>query len=160
MSLKGLVGTLLPFAGAIPGSIVTRNNIKGWYEHLDRPAWRPPNWAFGPVWTALYAGMGYASFLVYEAGADTTALSLYASQLALNWAWTPIFFGSHNLKLASLEIAALWVNVAACGLKFYSINKTAGLLFLPYLAWVSLASALTFTIWRKNGDNPDPVKKE
>ena len=95
-----------------------------------------------------------------EAGADTTALSLYASQLALNWAWTPIFFGSHNLKLASLEIAALWVNVAACGLKFYSINKTAGLLFLPYLAWVSLASALTFTIWRKNGDHPEPVKKE
>ena len=61
MSLvHGLVGTLLPFVGAIPGSVITRRNIRGWYEHLDRPAWRPPNWAFGPVWTALYAGMGYA----------------------------------------------------------------------------------------------------
>ena len=58
--VQGLVGTLLPFVGAIPGSVITRRNIRGWYEHLDRPAWRPPNWAFGPVWTALYAGMGYA----------------------------------------------------------------------------------------------------
>ena len=58
--VQGLVGTLLPFLGAIPGSVITRRNIRGWYEHLDRPAWRPPNWAFGPVWTALYAGMGYA----------------------------------------------------------------------------------------------------
>jgi len=162
MTLQGIIGTLLPFAGAIPGSIITRKNIKGWYEHLDRPSWRPPNWAFGPVWTALYASTGYASSLIYQDGADSTALGLYTSQLALNWAWTPIFFGMHNLKLASFEISALWVNVAVCGLKFYSINKIAGLLFVPYFLWVSLATALTFTIWKKNGDNPKPeiVKKE
>ena len=162
MTLQGIIGTLLPFAGAIPGSIITRNNIKAWYEHLERPSWRPPNWAFGPVWTGLYAGMGYASSLIYQEGADPTALGLYASQLALNWAWTPIFFGMHNVKLAFFEISALWVNVAVCGLKFYSINKTAGLLFVPYLAWVTLATALTFNVWKKNGDKPEPesVKKE
>merc|ERR1712112_481641 len=99
--------------------------------------------AFGPVWTALYASTGYASSLIYQDGADSTALGLYTSQLALNWAWTPIFFGMHSLK-------------------FYSINKIAGLLFVPYFLWVSLATALTFTIWKKNGDNPKPeiVKKE
>ena len=159
MSLQGIIGTLLPFAGAIPGSIVTRKNIKGWYESLERPTWRPPNWAFGPVWTSLYAGMGYASYLIYQDGADLTALGLYASQLILNWAWTPIFFGSHNVKLAFYEIAALWLNVAACGIKFYTINKTAGLLFAPYLAWVSLASALTYSIWSKNGDKPEGKKE-
>merc|ERR1712112_181317 len=108
--------------------------------------------AFGPVWTALYASTGYASSLIYQDGADPTALGLYASQLALNWAWTPIFFGSHNVKLAFYEIALLWANVAACGLSFYSVNRLAGLLFLPYQAWVSLAMGLTYVIWRDNGD--------
>ena len=160
MSVKGLVATLLPFVGAIPGSIITKNNIRSWYEHLEKPSWRPPNWAFGPVWTALYAGMGYASYLVYRDGGGTMALALYSTQLMLNWAWTPIFFGQHNLKLASYEISALWGTVAACGLKFYSINKVAGFLFIPYLAWVSLATALTFSIWGRNGDRPEPVKVE
>jgi benzodiazapine receptor len=105
--------------------------LQGWYEHLKRPEWRPPNWAFGPVWTSLYAGMGYASYLVYRdgggfSGAAATPLALYASQLALNWAWTPVFFGQHNVKAAFYIICGLWVNIAACGLSFYSINKTAG----------------------------------
>ena len=157
--MKGLLATLLPFAGAIPGSIITRKN-QSWYEHIQKPTWRPPKWAFGPVWTALYAGMGYASYLVYEDGADQVALALYSTQLALNWAWTPIFFGLHNLKLAAFEISALWVSVAACGAKFYSINTTAGLLFVPYLVWVTLATALNFNIWKNNGDKPESIKQE
>jgi len=159
---RAVGATLLPFLGAVPGSIVTRKNIKGWYEHIKRPDWRPPNWAFGPVWTALYAGMGYASYLVYRDGgrAAGTPLALYASQLALNWAWTPVFFGLHNVKGAMYVMAGLWLNVAACGVSFYSVNKYAGYLFLPYLAWVSLASALTYTIWKENGDRPEPSKKE
>ena len=98
------------------------------------------------------------SYLVYRDGGDSTTLGLYAAQLALNWAWTPIFFGLHDLRLAAAEISALWVAVAACGLKFYSVNTAAGLLFAPYLAWVSLATALTFSLWRRNGDKPEPTK--
>ena len=88
------------------------------------------------------------------------ALMLYSSHLLLNWAWTPIFFGQHNVKLAAYEISALWVAVVACGIKFFSINKVAGMLFIPYQVWVTLATALTFDIWRKNGDKPEPVKEE
>ena len=99
--------------------------------------------------------MGYASYLVMRDGGSMLSLSLYSSQLALNWAWTPLFFGLHNVKVATLEISALWLNVALCGLKFFSINKTAGLLFLPYLTWVSLATALSFNIWTNNGDRPE-----
>jgi len=160
MDLKAVGATLLPFVGAIPGSMITKRNIKGWYENIKKPEWRPPNWAFGPVWTGLYAGMGYASYLVYKDGNgfDGPAagpLLLYGSQLALNWAWTPIFFGLHNLKVAFAVITALWANVAACGVSFYGINKTAGLLFAPYLAWVSLATALSYWIWKENGDKPE-----
>ena len=152
---------LLPFVGAIPSSRITKNNIKTWYDLLVRPSWRPPNWAFGPVWSVLYTAMGVASHLVLQSpAADTTAALLYGAQLVLNWAWTPIFFGLHNVRLAAYEICLLWLAVAGCGLKFYSIDTTAGLLFLPYLAWVSLATALTFNIWRNNGDSPSPGGKQ
>ncbi len=93
---------------------------------------------FGPVWTALYAGMGYASYLVYRdggglSGAAKMPLALYASQLALNWAWTPLFFGKHDLRSSFYEICALWLNIAACGLSFYAVNRTAGFQFLLIL---------------------------
>merc|ERR1719458_935025 len=99
--------TALPYLGGFAGGFVTKNNIKTWYELLEKPSWRPPNWAFGPVWSCLYGGMGYASYLVMRDGGSMLSLSLYSSQLALNWAWTPIFFGSHNVKAAFFEICLL-----------------------------------------------------
>ena len=104
--------------------------------------------------------MGYSSYLVYKEGGDTMALVLYSLQLLLNWAWTPIFFGLHNVKLAAYEILAFWVAVAACGMKFFTINTVAGMLFIPYLFWVTFAMTLTFNIWSKNGDKPEPVKEK
>ena len=160
MDLRAILATLLPFAGAFLGGIITKKNIPTWYEHLKKPSWNPPKWVFGPVWTVLYASMGYSSFLVYIEGSNTMAMGLYCFQLLLNWAWTPIFFGQHNVKLAAYEICALWLAVAACGLKFYSINQVAGLLFIPYQAWVTTATALNFSIWSLNGDNPEPSKKQ
>jgi benzodiazapine receptor len=155
-SLPALGATLLPFAGAIPGSIITKKN-RGWYDHVEKPSWRPPPWVFGPVWSCLYASMGYASYLAYNASEGSvrrTAMTLYATQLALNWSWTPVFFGQHNAKGAFYTIVALWCNVLACGYQFYKIDPTPGYMMAPYLAWVSLASALNYWIWNKNGDRP------
>ncbi|XP_063232379.1 translocator protein [Bacillus rossius redtenbacheri] len=155
-----LVGaTVLPNVGGWIGAYFTRKNVKVWYESLKRPDWRPPNAAFAPIWTGLYCGMGYASYLVWRDGGgfDGPArlpLALYGSQLALNWAWSPIFFGAHNIKLGLVTIGVLWVNVAACVATFREVSPTAGLILLPYLGWLSLASALNYVVWRDNPDTP------
>ncbi|CAM4742915.1 unnamed protein product [Rotaria magnacalcarata] len=154
MSLsKAAVGlTLLPH---LAGGFITKNNIKSWYEKLDRPSWRPPNWAFGPVWTILYTMMGYASYLIYRDAIGENrnrALILYGSQLALNWLWTPIFFSYHKLGLAFGEILLLLANIGLCIGTFYPINRTASYLLVPYFGWVSLASTLTYQVWQRNKD--------
>lgn len=97
---------ILPNLGGWAGGIITKNNIKSWYEGLKHPACRPPNYIFAPAWTALYSGMGYASYVIYKQGGgfDGPArfpLMLYGTQLLLNWAWTPIFFHYHELKWVS-----------------------------------------------------------
>jgi len=163
LSLPAVAATLLPFVGAVPGSILTRKNIKGWYENIKKPDWRPPNWAFGPVWSCLYACMGYASYLVYQNnnGAEVSKpLAMYAAQLALNWSWTPVFFGQHNVKGGFYILAALWGSIIACGKSFYDVNKTAGYLMIPYFCWVSLATALNYWVWKENGDQPEGNKPD
>ncbi|CAG0884399.1 unnamed protein product [Darwinula stevensoni] len=158
--------TLLPHAGGIAGALITRPQIDTWYASLKKPSWRPPNYYFGPVWTSLYTGMGYASYLAWRDGGGFEGdakipLMLYASQLTLNWAWTPIFFGAHKLGLAFGELALLTVNVGACTFAFWKINQHAGLLMLPYLAWVSFASFLAYRIWKDNAveDKKESKKK-
>ncbi|XP_029200803.2 translocator protein-like [Acropora muricata] len=146
---------LLPNVGGFMGGFITRSQIKGWYEGLNKPSWRPPNWLFGPMWTTLYSSMGYASYLVWRDGGGfdgdaKLALTLYGTNLALNWMWTPIFFGSHKLGLAFGEICVLWLNIAGCLYTFYPINKTAAGLLLPYLGWVTLATALNYKMWQMN----------
>ncbi|XP_055352360.1 translocator protein-like [Paramacrobiotus metropolitanus] len=126
-----------------------------WYERLRKPSWTPPNWVFGPVWTVLYGGMGAASWLVWRQGGGSTGtaripLVLYATQLALNWAWSPVFFKYHRLGLAFATISALWINVAACIGSFYPISETAAYLMVPYLGWLTLAAAGNFRFWRDN----------
>ncbi|XP_015904866.1 translocator protein 2 [Parasteatoda tepidariorum] len=152
----------LPHVGGILTAFLTRKEIKGYYEKLKLPSWRPPNYVFGPVWTTLYTGMGYASYLVYRDGgmcdpngAAQLPLRLYYLNLALNWSWSIIFFKLHKRGLALAEILALWVNIGACVYTFYPVNKTAAYLMLPYWAWVTLASSLTYCIWRDNKDKKD-----
>lgn len=145
-----VVALALPqLAGAI-GSLFTFPNIGAWYQVLTKPELAPPNWVFGPVWTTLFVLMGIASFLVWQKGmhkrAVRLALAFYGIQLVLNTLWSIIFFGLQNPTAAVAEIVLLWLAIAATAYLFYKISKPAGLLMLPYLAWVSFASYLNLMI--------------
>lgn len=138
-------------AGAVIG-ISLAPEIKGWYKTIKKPSWNPPNWIFGPTWTALYTMMGVASWRVWRAGGGPVPLGLYATQLALNLAWSPTFFKLHSPKAAALDITALLGVLAATIVKFDAVDRTAAALMLPYAAWSAFATALTYEIWRLNGD--------
>jgi translocator protein len=148
VGLLGILGVTFLVPGL--GSLFTD---PAWYGTLARPAWAPPAWVFGPVWTVLYGLMAVAAWLVWRerglAGARG-ALGLYAVQLALNAAWTPIFFGLRLPGLALLELGVLWVAIVATTVAFWRIRRVAAVLLLPYLAWVSFAAALNAAIVRMN----------
>ena len=124
-----------------------------WYERLAKPSWRPPNWLFAPVWTVIYLTIAVSGWLVWRkygfAGA-TLPLAIYLLQLVLNAAWTPIFFGLRRPDLAFFEIVMLWLSIVATIATFRSLNAAAAWLLLPYLAWVTFAATLNFTVWRLN----------
>lgn len=121
-----------------------------WYAALNKPVWNPPSWLFGPAWTLLYTLMAVAAWLIWKRVGFSRPLGLYFVQLALNAAWTPIFFGAHQLGWALIEIFIMWIMILLTLLSFRRVNPTAGWLFIPYLAWVSFASFLNFTLWRLN----------
>jgi translocator protein len=138
------------FAAASTGAIFRPGE---WYKQLDKPRWRPPDWLFAPVWALLYLLIAASGWLVWrEAGFSGAALplSVYALQLLLNAAWTPIFFGLHRPGLALMETSILWGSIVATIVMFRPVSAAAALLLVPYLAWVSFASALNFAIWRRN----------
>jgi tryptophan-rich sensory protein len=125
----------------------------GWYAALHKPAWNPPAWLFGPVWTVLYIMMAVAAWLVWCEGgwkAQGRALGLFLAQWLLNALWTPLFFGLHLAGPAFGEIVVLWLVLAVTLRAFWRVRRVAGILLLPYLAWVSFAAALNFTLWRLN----------
>lgn len=126
-----------------------------WYASLAKPAWTPPTWVFGPAWTILYAMMAVAAWRLWRRlGArpreSRRALVLFAVQLALNLSWTPVFFGMQRPDLALVVILFLWVAIAATIVAAWKACKTAAALLVPYLAWVTFATALNAAIWRLN----------
>ena len=140
----------LCFAAAATGVFVSTGD---WFAALNKPSWNPPAWVFGPAWTFLYITMAVAAWLVWREGgwkAQRRALGLFIIQWFLNALWTPLFFGAHLPGVAFGEIVLLWLAVAATLVAFWRVKKAAGLLLVPYLAWVSFAAALNFTIWRLN----------
>ncbi|XP_065086107.1 translocator protein-like [Ochlerotatus camptorhynchus] len=156
---------VLPQIGGWINGYLTRQETKTWYTTLNFPSFKPPSWIFGPVWTSLYAGMGYASYLVWRDGGGFRGIAqgpliLYGAQLALNWAWTPIFFKKHELKWSFVECATLTAAVAATGFAFFNVNKIAGYLFVPYLAWCSFATLLNYKIYELNPDKPTATIEE
>jgi tryptophan-rich sensory protein len=146
-----LVGWLaLCFAASLTGLFVSTN---GWYAGLHKPSWNPPAWVFGPAWTLLYVLMAIAAWLVWREGGwkgQRLALGLFLLQWLLNALWTPLFFGMHRSGLAVAEIILLWLALAATLWSFWRVRRVAGVLLVPYLAWVTFAAALNFTLWRLN----------
>ena len=149
LSLGGWL--LLCFAAAAFGSLFMPGE---WYAQLKKPAWNPPNWIFGPVWTALYTMMAVAAWLVWRRGgfaAQRVPLGWFVLQLLLNAAWSPLFFGWHRPGLAFAEIVLLWLALLGTVRAFWRVQRGAGALLLPYLAWVTFAAGLNFAVWRLNG---------
>jgi tryptophan-rich sensory protein len=139
-------------AAFLPAAIGIAFPAPDYYARLDKPPWAPPPWLFGPAWTVLYVLIGVAGWLVARGGDDGArpALGLWAAQLGLNAAWTPIFFGLRAPGLALAEIAAMWVAIVATTVVFFRQRVAAGALMLPYLAWVSFATLLNYEIWQRN----------
>lgn len=151
----GLLGWLfVSFAAAAIGAVASAR-AGAFYGQLVRPDWAPPGWLFAPVWSVLYALMGFAAWLVWrEHGfkAGGTALTLFIVQLAANALWTWVFFAWQLGALAFAEIMVLWCLIIATAASFRRFNVLAAVLLLPYLAWVTFAAALTFSIWQLNPD--------
>lgn len=151
--LLGLAGWLLvSFSAAAVGAVAT-SNAGSFYEQLTRPAWAPPASVFGPVWSALYLLMGIAAWLVWRErgfGGARSALSLFLVQLVLNAVWSWIFFAWQRGVWALGEVLLLWVVILATLVAFWRVRPLAGLLLVPYLAWVSFAAALTYVLWQSN----------
>lgn len=143
---------LLTFVAAGVGAVASIN-AAGFYQQLVQPGWAPPAAVFGPVWSALYLLIGIAAWLVWKARglhAARTALTLFAVQLAANALWTWLFFAWHRGSWAFAEIIVLWFLIFATIVAFWRIRPAAGVLLLPYLAWVSFACGLTWAMWRLN----------
>jgi tryptophan-rich sensory protein len=151
--ITGLVGWLLAcFAAAAVGAIASANAAT-FYSQLSRPGWAPPAWLFAPVWTLLYALMGVSVWLVWRAHPfkeSRTALVLFILQLAANGLWTWIFFSWHQGPVAFVEILLLWCLIVATIASFWRLQLLAAVLLFPYLAWVTFATALTFSTWQLN----------
>ena len=135
--------------------MVTRDSITTWYPTLVKPSFNPPNWVFAPVWTILYIMMGVAGGMVWnrlEQDPENVkkAFTFFIIQLALNAAWSVIFFYFHNPFLALIEVILFWLLIFETHIQFKKIDITAGLLFIPYLAWVSFATVLNASIWWLN----------
>ena len=148
VALAGFVAAC--FLAALPGAWFRPGE---WYERLQKPAWRPPNRLFAPVWTVLYLMMAFSGWLVWRqaglAGAGP-ALAVYALQLVLNAAWTPLFFGLRRPDLGFFDVVLLWLSIVATIALFLLIDVVAAVLLVPYLAWVTFAAALNFAVWRLN----------
>lgn len=137
---------------AAGGGAVTRRSVATWYPALRKPGWTPPSRAFGPVWTVLYAQMAYSARRVARSSDPRRrrALALWWLQLGLNAAWTPVFFGARRTGTGAVVICTLVPAVAATAATSARIDRRAGLLYAPYLAWSTYAAALNLEIWRRN----------
>jgi translocator protein len=150
-ALAAFVALCLAIGAA--GRAVTATSVGTWYAALEKPAFNPPDWVFGPVWTVLYLMMAIAAWRIWRLG-DTpgvrAALGLWALQLALNLCWSYVFFGARLVGAAAAEVSVLFIAIIATLALFWRHDRAAGLLLVPYAAWVAFAAVLNAAIWRLN----------
>jgi translocator protein len=153
-AIRLIISVIVPLAIGALGAVFTAPAVNGWYAGLEKPAFTPPNWLFGPVWTTLYVLMGVAFFLVWQRAAENRTarigMGLFGVQLGLNFLWSYLFFGRQSPLAGLVDILLLWAAIAATMIYFYRVSRPAGLLMVPYILWVTLALALNFEIWRLN----------
>lgn len=142
------------FLGACAAAATTGSMFQpgAWYEGLDKPSWTPPKWLFPVAWTTLYILMSIAGARVVNTPGAGIPLAFWAVQIAVNTLWTPVFFGLRNMKAGMVIIVFLWISVAGTMISLFQVDTLAGLMFVPYLVWVSVASALNYSVWQRNPD--------
>jgi len=152
--LKLAISVAVPLAVGGLSGFATARGVATWYPTLTKPWFNPPAWVFGPTWTVLYVMMGLAAFLVWREGLARervkAALVVFALQLALNALWSILFFGMQAPGWALVDIVALWLGIVATVVFFWRVVPAAGLLLLPYLAWVGFATVLNASLWWLN----------
>ena len=151
---KLIVAVAVPVViGGLSG-FATARGVSTWYPTLVKPSFNPPDWVFGPAWTLLYLMMGLAAYLVWRQGIDAggvkVALAVFVVQLALNALWSILFFGMRQPGSALVEIIVLWIAIGATIWFFWRVVPAAGMLLLPYWAWVSFATVLNASLWWLN----------
>ena len=148
-----LVVLVICFGVSVAGGAVTASSVGTWYQALQKPPFNPPDWLFAPVWTVLYVMMAVAGWRVWRKhglrGARA-AMALFGIQLALNLAWSFVFFGYRLIGAALIEIVVLLVAIVLTTILLWRRDRFAGVLFIPYAGWVAFATALNFALWQLN----------
>lgn len=142
-----LVFLAATFAAGATGALFPTGE---WYKRLNKPAWTPPNWAFPIMWTTIYLLIAFAGARVAPLAGNQYAMGFWAVQIALNALWTPVFFGLRRLGASLPVMAFLWLAVLGATITHFRLDFWAGLAFVPYLAWVTVAGALNWSVWRLN----------
>ena len=135
------------FGVSVLGGRAVQPALAHWYPALAKPAWTPPAWVFGPVWTLLYPMLAVAGWLAWREGRTRTGTLLFLLQLTLNAAWPWVFFGERRVGWALVCVLALWIAILGTIVAYWRVSRGAALLLLPYLAWVGFAAALNAAIW-------------
>lgn len=152
--VKLVVSVLVCQLAGFLGGFFTQAAVQSWYPTIRKPVFTPPNWMFGPVWIFLYLLMGIALYLVWNSAggghARRVAIILFFIQLGLNVLWSFLFFYLKNPLLGFIEILLLFIFIVLTAWKFFSLNRLAGILFVPYILWVAFASILNYFLWVMN----------
>jgi benzodiazapine receptor len=153
-AMRLVVSVVICQAAGIIGSFFTVPGIAGWYSGLQKPWFTPPNWVFAPVWTTLFLLMGISLYLVWQKRAEGKvtgpAMAAFGVQLVLNVIWSGLFFGLRSPFLALIGIVLLWASILAAIVLFCGVERKAGYLLVPYIAWVTVAASLNYWVWVLN----------